>query len=85
MRKRSGWMVALSCLGYLVAAPIVAVQIVSWRAGASARARGTDEYFVIVHSHGWRLLAWLGPPLALLALWLWSRRGRAGRHRDPAG
>ena len=85
MRKLSGWAVSLICLGYVVVAPVAAVQIITWRAAAGSSARGTDEYFVIVHSHGWWLLLWLGPPCALLALWLWSRRGRSSDHREPAG
>jgi hypothetical protein len=76
LREWSGWKVTGAILLWLA----VVLSLIGWSLLRTAKALeaqlGEDTGLVLVAFKGWQVGILLLPPLALLVLWVGSRRGR---------
>jgi hypothetical protein len=68
----SAWRVGLVSLGWVIAV-VGYIAIRTALTPPPPAMAGPDSYYISVHLH-YPKLVFLGPPLLLVALWLWQRR-----------
>ena len=76
MTRWPGWLVALACIGYMLALSVGSAVWKYRRALAEVRRRGyePEQLYVAIHPRFWWYAVLVLPPIALIAWWAWSRR-----------
>lgn len=75
MARWSGWLVAITCVGYVLAVAFGSAAWQYFRALADLRRRGVEpgQLYVVVHPPLWWYVALVLPPM-LLTVWWATRR-----------